>query len=92
MMIHDREVVTLNYNTRHPFVTQRELVNHVAGGRWAVGSWVGGCGWVVRLCGCVCGLRFVVGVSVGGRWWVVGGWWLGGGCVLCVAISNCAYG
>ena len=29
----DREVVTRNDKTRHPFVTQREPVCHVAGGR-----------------------------------------------------------
>ena len=66
-----REVVTRNYNTRHPCVTQRDSVYHVAGGWWAVGCWVGGwwVGWVGGLC-----VWFVVcGRCVGGwrprRWW-----------------------
>ena len=53
-------VVTSTYNTRHQFVTQRELVCHVAGGRWVVGLVCGrlvGVGWrwfVCVVCVCVC--------------------------------------
>ena len=46
-----REVVTRKYDTRHPFVTERDSVYHVAGGRW-VGGLVGWCVWVGVLCVC----------------------------------------
>ena len=69
--------MTRNYNTRHPFVTQRELVYHVAGGWW-VGLVVGGSGgwFVCVVCVCmwseVCGLWLVCGCGDFELWlWLI---------------------